>query len=321
MGFPMVLAGTALTALFAFYVLPYGWNFNFCMTFGAIASATDPVAVAALLQELGAPPRLKTHVAGESLLNDGAAIVFFTIFKALYLKDVGLPGGEDIGLGKGISKFVQMSIGAAALGIAFGGVLALILFLLNHRFNGEEKIVQVSATFCVAYLSFYIAEAILHWSGVICVVFCGLTTKAVASSLIFDHDMMDKFWNLTEHLLNTVLFTIGGLVWGTVISLDTSRVEVFSGSDWGYLILTYIVLFAIRFFLFGVFFPLISRIGLKSSWQEMVFQSFGGLRGEYAKFFISLHSNSFHYFHLSYLSANPFLHNHRCCGNSFGYFD
>lgn len=53
--FPMVLAGTTLTALVAFYVLPYNWSFDLCMTFGAILSATDPVAVSALMNELGAP--------------------------------------------------------------------------------------------------------------------------------------------------------------------------------------------------------------------------------------------------------------------------
>ncbi len=57
--FPMVLAGTSLTALVAYYILPYGWSFDLCMTFGSILAATDPVAVAALMNELGAPPRLK----------------------------------------------------------------------------------------------------------------------------------------------------------------------------------------------------------------------------------------------------------------------
>lgn len=265
-------------AVFAFYVLPYDWTFNFCMTFGAIVSATDPVAVAALLHELGAPPRLKTHISGESLLNDGAAIVFFKIFESLYLEEV-LLGGEDIGLGKGISLFIQMSIGAAALGIVFGALLALVLYFLNRRFNGEEKIVQVSATFCMAYLSFFVAEAVLHWSGVISVVFCGLTTKAVANSLIIDHDMMDKFWALIEHLLNTVLFTTAGLVWGTLLGMDPYDNKQFTGNDWWFLILTYVVMMVVRFLLFGLFFPLITRIGLKSKWKEMVFQAFGGLRG------------------------------------------
>lgn len=57
MAFPMVLAGTYLMSLVGQYILPYGWNFNLAMTFGAILSATDPVAVSALLNEVGAPPR------------------------------------------------------------------------------------------------------------------------------------------------------------------------------------------------------------------------------------------------------------------------
>jgi len=68
----VVLAGTTLTALVAYYLFPYGWSFYYCMMFGSILSATDPVAVSALLEKLGAPPRLKIHISGESLLNDGS---------------------------------------------------------------------------------------------------------------------------------------------------------------------------------------------------------------------------------------------------------
>lgn len=278
MAFPMVLLGTVLTALCAYYILPFGWSFNLCMTFGAILSATDPVAVAALLNELGAPPRLKIHISGESLVNDGSAIVFFTIFKLLYLEDIGL-GEESIGFGKGLYKFCMMSVGAALLGILFGGVIVLILWFLNRRFNNEEKIVQITATFCIAYLSYYVGEAVLHLSGVITVLFCGLTTKFFADSLIIDHGMMNKFWNLVEHILNTLLFCLGGVIWGSVIGGSPAREEIFDAYDWGYLVLIYLLIMIIRFFLFGMFFPLISRIGLKSNWKEMVFQSFSGLRG------------------------------------------
>ena len=62
----MVLAGTCLTALVGYYVFPFSWSFNLAMTFGSILSATDPVAVAALLEEVGAPPRLQIHIGGES---------------------------------------------------------------------------------------------------------------------------------------------------------------------------------------------------------------------------------------------------------------
>ena len=65
----MVLAGTSLTALVAYFIFPYGWSFDLCMTFGSILAATDPVAVAVLLNELGAPPRLKVCAVLTNLSN------------------------------------------------------------------------------------------------------------------------------------------------------------------------------------------------------------------------------------------------------------
>ena len=56
--FPNVLAGTYLTALVGYYILPYEWPFFLCLTFGAIMSATDPVAVSALLEEVGKSKRI-----------------------------------------------------------------------------------------------------------------------------------------------------------------------------------------------------------------------------------------------------------------------
>ena len=76
---PGVLINTALTATFVHYAIPYGWDWSQCVMFGSIASATDPVAVVALLAELGASKRLATLVEGESLLNDGTAFVLYMI--------------------------------------------------------------------------------------------------------------------------------------------------------------------------------------------------------------------------------------------------
>ena len=119
--FPMVLAGTFLTALAAYYLLPYGWSFDLCMTFGSILAATDPVAVAVLLNDLGAPSRLKVHIAGESLLNDGSAVVFFSIFSSRFFYEMGIDGfGEDIGWSRGFILFFRLSLGGACVGLAFG---------------------------------------------------------------------------------------------------------------------------------------------------------------------------------------------------------
>jgi len=75
LAYPMVLVQTGLIALVGTYVLPFqGWTLSVSATLGAILSSTDPAAVAAVLKEAGAPPRLKMHIGGESMLNDGSAV-------------------------------------------------------------------------------------------------------------------------------------------------------------------------------------------------------------------------------------------------------
>ena len=91
---------------------------------------------------------------------------------------------------------------------------------------------------------------------------------------------MDSFWSLVEHLLNTVIFALGGIVFGDVLAMEDGHGgQVWRGQDWGYLILLYVLINAIRFFLMFAFFPIHRRIGLGTNWQEVVFSSWGGLRG------------------------------------------
>jgi len=250
------------------------------MTFGSILSATDPVAVSALLNELGAPPRLKMHISGESLLNDGSAIVFFSIFKELFLTELNLEGvGKTYSVGEGFSLFFRLALGGVAIGLAFGMGLVLLLFLLQRRLNVEENAVQVTATIAVAYLTYYTADVVCGTSGVIATVICGTTVQALGSTMVNDPAMLDSFWIMVEHILNTLLFTLGGVVWGSVIANPDDENNEFVAQDWGYLILLYACLLVIRFFLVFTFYPLTSKIGLKSNWREAFFMSYGGLRG------------------------------------------
>lgn len=126
-------------------------------------SATDPVAVAALLEEVGAPPRLRVHIAGEALLNDGSAIVFYSIFVQRVLADLHVEGiGEEIGWAEGFREFFRMSLGGVAVGTAFGLGLLAMLYLLNRRYNREENVVEVTATMAVAYINYYVADLVCH---------------------------------------------------------------------------------------------------------------------------------------------------------------
>lgn len=205
LAFPMVLAGTVMTACVGFYIFPYDWSWNLAMTFGSILAATDPVAVAALLGEVGAPPRLTMHITGESMFNDGSAMVFFNIFSGLFLHELNIEGlGNEITLGEGFEAFFRLALGGACIGVAFSIGLIFVLYGLDRRLDKENNVVQVAATVTTAYLTFYVSEVTAGCSGVIAVVLCGITTSAFGGGFINDNQMMEDFWGLLEHLLNTV---------------------------------------------------------------------------------------------------------------------
>jgi NhaP-type Na+/H+ or K+/H+ antiporter len=102
--------------------------------------------------------------------------------------------------------------------------------------------------------------------------------SAFGSGYINDPILLKNYWGTLEHLLNTLLFCLGGVVWGRVIA-DPILEDSFGGRDWGYLILLFVLLTAIRFLLVAALYPILSRIGLKTNWQESVFLAYGGLRG------------------------------------------
>lgn len=158
--------------------------------------------------------------------------------------------------------------------------------------------VQVSATFAVAYVGYYVAEAVCKTSGVISTVVTGIMTNFFGHAMMNCSSLFDDFWSLVEHLLNTVLFTLGGVVWGEyksqgycfsicfnldhhtgAVIANGGQEKLFTGKDWGYLVLLYLVLSAIRAFSFTVAYPITSRIGLKSSVKETSFSVYAGLRG------------------------------------------
>jgi len=205
--------------------------------------------------------------------------VFFSIFAERFLDELGVSGvGEDVDLAKGIAMFCQKSLGGVFIGIIFGFGLLALMSLLQRRFNREENVVEVTAVVAIAYVGYYTAEAVFETSGVISTVTTGLIFNFFGSGLINDVKLMDDFQSILEHLLNTVLFTLGGTVWGAVIA-DGEKNGSFRAREWGNLILLYILLHVIRAFLFGVAYPITANIGLKTNWQETVFQVYGGLRG------------------------------------------
>ena len=128
-------------------------------------------------------------------------------------------------------------------------------------------------------MAFFVSETNCHCSGIIAVVFCGLTTKAFGETLVNDLHRTHDFWHITEHLLNSVLFTLGGAVWGGVISSTDNNIHYFGDVYWLYLLFLFGLVVLIRFILVFAFYPMTSRLGVGQSVKEAIFMSYGGLRG------------------------------------------
>ncbi|KAG7343805.1 cyclic nucleotide-binding protein [Nitzschia inconspicua] len=281
LAFPMVLVGTTLTAVVGYYVLPYQWPLAAAATLGAILASTDPIAVASVLKTSGASPRLVIHISGESLLNDGSSFVFFTIFSQLFYINMGIPdedSSDDISVWDGFLVFVRMSMGGTCVGAGFGAALLLIIWELDRRLEREFDILQVVFGLTAAYLCYFICDQLLGMSGVVAVVTCGVIVNYFGRGMINDEKLMESYLVLAEYLLNTLLFTLGGTIWAT-ISFEKIESYQIKGIDWAWLLVLYLLVLFIRFIQVGLFYPIISRIGLKSDWREAVFLAYGGLRG------------------------------------------
>lgn len=201
-----VLAGALLHAIYGAFMLPYGWSFTLALGFGAVQAATDPVAVVSLLSSLGAPQTLTMIISGESLLNDGTAIVVWNVAFYSYL-----------GEGRNAAIYsVQLIFGGLAVGFVFWAFLLYWMSLLNRKHGHTDTVVQVGLTVFGSYSCFYVAEAVCGVSGVLAVVTMGVGLSATFWPLVCSRDTMEHVWHIYEWILNTFLFQLAGLIIGAV---------------------------------------------------------------------------------------------------------
>ncbi|KAL7518874.1 hypothetical protein ACHAWX_003679 [Stephanocyclus meneghinianus] len=281
--FPMVLFGTFLTAIVGKFMFPFNWSWDLSMTFGAILSSTDPISVAGLMKTLGAPPRLQMHISGESLLNDGAAVLFFNIFSSRYFAQMGIEGfGTKVGWLEGFIQFFRLSLGGAAIGMLFGIATVLMLKLLNRRLSSEENVIQVVLMMSSAYLGHFVSEVLCGCSGIIATLTSGITIKVLGDRIINDGLLTLHFWQVTGQLLNTLLFILGGTLWGNVINPRRAAGWTdaeFGPIEWLWLFALFFMLIIIRFVIVFSFYPITMNIGVGTSIKESLFMSYAGFRG------------------------------------------
>ncbi|NEV64854.1 cation:proton antiporter [Thiorhodococcus minor] len=188
-------------AYLLFMALGLDVPFIYCILFGALISPTDPIAVLGVLKSAGAPDSLKTKIAGESLFNDGVAVVVF-----LTLAGIATGGHEATTLGF-LELFGREAVGGVLFGLLTGG----LAFLMLYRIDNYQ--VEVLVTLALATGGYALAEH-LHISAPIAIVVAGLLIgnegrKRVMSEKTRQH--LDDFWELVDEVLNAVLFVLIGL--------------------------------------------------------------------------------------------------------------
>ena len=207
----MLIFATAATAIFMYYVLDFGgdtngFTFYACLLFGAINSATDPVAVVSLLKSLGVSKQISTLIEGESLLNDGTALVIFLVL-------IKFVTGEEPTADEVVIQFCRMSLGGPLLGLGFG---ILTTFVLSRIHN--QPILEANLTVCMPYVLFYTAEhESVHVSGILALVVMGLYMSNVGKTQISheSNETIHAIWHYIGFTAETLIFTITGFILGS----------------------------------------------------------------------------------------------------------
>ena len=199
---PALVISTAIIGLGLWFIKDF--NIIYALIFGALISATDPVAVISLFKELGAPHRLTVLVEGESLLNDATAIVLFNILLGISIW--GQFGVFDFYVA--VAEFLKVFFGGLGVGIIIGIVTSELLNRIHANISG-----YLIMSIVVAYSSFAISEHIMHLSGVMAVVSSAITLGLLGANRIpqREKETVDETWDILALVCNSLLFLLVGL--------------------------------------------------------------------------------------------------------------
>lgn len=266
---PGIVVSAILTAASFLYILGYNGIFDWgsAMMLGSVLSATDPVAVVALLKEVGASKRLGTLIEGESLLNDGTAMVLFTGM-------IGLAVEGTINVGELIGLFVRLAIGGPAIGILCGIFMSFFLVRVYH-----DEVMEFSLIFITAYFTFFIAEETeIKVSGILALTGLGLYMSAWGKHGITSHseESVHHVLGYVAYASETMIFCMSGIIIGHKVIMQ----EIVEGKDYGLLILFYVCMYVIRALFLLMFYPVLKYYAYGVSWRDAIIIVHGGmLRG------------------------------------------
>ncbi len=200
------LISTFLVGIFVYFglkVINLDTDFIYCILFGALISPTDPIAVLGILKKVGAPKKLETKIVGESLFNDGVGVV---IFIALY--NMANKGLDHFSFSHTLIEFLQ-EVGG---GLLLGGVIGYVTYKLLKSIDDYDTEVIITLA---AVMGGTLLARKLHVSAPLAMVVAGLI---VGNDTVRQNAMsettelyVDKFWELVDVLLNTILFVMIGM--------------------------------------------------------------------------------------------------------------
>ena len=228
------------------------------LVFGALIAATDPISVLALFKQLGVSKRLSVIVEGESLFNDGTAVVLFQILVA------GVATGQ-LDIGAGVVRFLIVAIGGAAVGLILGYVVSRVTQQV------DDPQVEITLTTILAYGSFLLAEE-LHVSGVIATVAAGLMIGNFGAEVGMSARTRVALWSFWEYVgfvLNSLIFLLIGL-----------QVHILDLADYAIpILIAIVVVLHSRVVAVYTLTPIADRFTepISLSWQHVMF--WGGIHG------------------------------------------
>lgn len=194
-----LIVGTLSWWLFA--ALGLDLAFSYCLLFGALISPTDPIAVLGILKTAGVPKSLESTISGESLFNDGVAVVLFIILFRL------ATGSAEVSVGEIAGLFALEALGGVVYGLALG-------FIAYRMLRSVDRYqVEILLTLALVMGGYGLAHA-LHVSGPIAIVVAGLLIGNHGRLLAMSkktREHLDMFWELLDEILNAVLFVLIGL--------------------------------------------------------------------------------------------------------------
>jgi CPA1 family monovalent cation:H+ antiporter len=177
------------------------------LAFGALISATDPVAVIAFFRNLGVSKRLQLLVEGESLLNDGIAIVLFNMAIAFAVSGID-PAAEGFSLlSTGLVTFLEVAFGGLVIGLFLGFITSYVILK-----NVDDNLIETTTTVALALGAYVLAES-FHVSGILAVVAAGLMVGNIGmqNTSPTTRLTLEHFWEFAAFLANSLVFLLIGL--------------------------------------------------------------------------------------------------------------